>query len=620
MVSIIYGAATAFAQTDVKKLVAYSSVSHMGFAMLGIASATAAGLNGAMAVNISHGLTTGMLFLMVGMVYERTHTRQIAELSGVAGQMPVIAGLIAFASFASMGLPGLSGFVGEFLSLLGGWQSAVIPSWYILVASLGVLLGAAYMLWMLQRVVFGSAEHRGGRSARRDQARAARRGAADRADRGHRHLLDRAAAVHRPGHAGPLESAGWLGDRLRPPHPRAADPGRGVLGAVRRAPAGGDRGSAWVGAALALLAGASPQSRRPVRPLFGGMLVFDGPARFASTGVALLAAIWLLWTAGRATGRIREAVALSLFSATGAMLMAAAGELVTLVLALELATMPAYVLIGYRRMRLDGLEGALKYFLLSMLTSLVMLYGMSFLYGVTGTTIISEFDLSAAGTVGVLAVLLTFVGLFAKLSAAPFHYWAPDAYAGAEPWTVAFVSTVPKLTAVVALVRLTSAVGPTAPALGPALLIAAVASMVLGNLAALTQTDIRRMMAYSGVAHTGYLLLAVSTLTAAGYASAVFYVLAYSLPSLGVMLVVAEEGTEIVGLRGALEAASRDRVDDGDHARVAGGHPAARRVLRQAVPVRGRARRRAGRVGRRCGGDERRVGRLLPAHRARVVP
>jgi NADH-quinone oxidoreductase subunit M len=155
VVSIIYGAATAFAQTDVKKLVAYSSVSHMGFAMLGIASATAAGLNGAMAVNISHGLTTGMLFLMVGMVYERTHTRQIAELSGVAGQMPVIAGLIAFASFASMGLPGLSGFVGEFLSLLGGWQSAAIPSWHVLVASFGVLLGAAYMLWMLQRVVFG---------------------------------------------------------------------------------------------------------------------------------------------------------------------------------------------------------------------------------------------------------------------------------------------------------------------------------------------------------------------------------------------------------------------------------------------------------------------------------
>jgi NADH-quinone oxidoreductase subunit M len=155
VVSIVYGAAVAFAQTDAKKLVAYSSVSHMGFAMLGIASGTAAGLNGAMAVNISHGLTTGMLFFMVGMIYDRAHTRQISELSGVAGQMPVIAGLLAFASFASMGLPGLSGFVGEFLSLLGAWISTGVPAWMVVVAGLGVLFGAAYMLWMLQRVAFG---------------------------------------------------------------------------------------------------------------------------------------------------------------------------------------------------------------------------------------------------------------------------------------------------------------------------------------------------------------------------------------------------------------------------------------------------------------------------------
>jgi NADH-quinone oxidoreductase subunit M len=155
VVSIIYGAAVAFAQADVKKLVAYSSVSHMGFAMLGIASGTVAGLNGAMAVNISHGLITGMLFLMVGMVYDRTHTRQISELSGLAGQMPVIAGLMAFASFASMGLPGLSGFIGEFLSLMGAWLSEAVPAWMVVVAAIGVLLGAAYMLWMLQRVVFG---------------------------------------------------------------------------------------------------------------------------------------------------------------------------------------------------------------------------------------------------------------------------------------------------------------------------------------------------------------------------------------------------------------------------------------------------------------------------------
>jgi NADH-quinone oxidoreductase subunit M len=154
MISIVYGAAVAFAQTDIKKLVAYSSVSHMGFAMLGIAAGTAIGLSGAMAVGFSHGLISGMLFLMVGQVYDRAHTREISQLSGLAGQMPVIAGLLAFASIASMGLPGLSGFIGEFLSLLGAWQSD-LARWIVLVSSLGVLLGAAYMLWMIQRVILG---------------------------------------------------------------------------------------------------------------------------------------------------------------------------------------------------------------------------------------------------------------------------------------------------------------------------------------------------------------------------------------------------------------------------------------------------------------------------------
>ncbi|HEY5540621.1 MAG TPA: NADH-quinone oxidoreductase subunit M [Coriobacteriia bacterium] len=154
MISIVYGAAVAFAQTDIKKLVAYSSVSHMGFAMLGIASGTAVGLNGAMAVSFSHGLIAGMLFLMVGQVYDRAHTREISQLSGLAGQMPVIAGLLAFASIASIGLPGLSGFVGEFMSLLGAWQSD-LARWIVLASSMGVLLGAAYMLWMIQRVILG---------------------------------------------------------------------------------------------------------------------------------------------------------------------------------------------------------------------------------------------------------------------------------------------------------------------------------------------------------------------------------------------------------------------------------------------------------------------------------
>jgi len=154
-ISIIYGAAVAFAQTDLKKLVAYSSVSHMGFVMLGLASLTPEGVNGAVVVMIAHGLITGMMFLMVGMVYERTHTRMIADISGVSKAMPVAGGLLAFASFASLGLPGLAGFPGEFLSLLGAWKSDMFAHGYVIASAVGVLLAAAYMLWMVQRVVLG---------------------------------------------------------------------------------------------------------------------------------------------------------------------------------------------------------------------------------------------------------------------------------------------------------------------------------------------------------------------------------------------------------------------------------------------------------------------------------
>ncbi len=154
-VSIVYGAALAFAQKDLKKLVAYSSVSHMGFVMLGIAAGTAEGISGAVAVMFSHGVITGMLFLLVGMVYERTHTRMIEDVSGLSVQTPVAGGLLAFASFASLGLPGLSGFVGEFLSLLGAWKSELVPAGWVVVSAVGVLLAAAYMLSVVQRVVLG---------------------------------------------------------------------------------------------------------------------------------------------------------------------------------------------------------------------------------------------------------------------------------------------------------------------------------------------------------------------------------------------------------------------------------------------------------------------------------
>jgi NADH-quinone oxidoreductase subunit M len=156
VIAIVYGALVSLVQKDLKKLVAYSSVSHMGFVTAGIFAAiavvgNAAGMEGAILVMFSHGLLTGALFLMVGYLYERTHTRQIADMAMLARPLPILAGFFLFFAFGSAGLPGLSGFVGEFLSLLGLF---VYSHWLAAVAATGVILAAAYLLWMFQRTMF----------------------------------------------------------------------------------------------------------------------------------------------------------------------------------------------------------------------------------------------------------------------------------------------------------------------------------------------------------------------------------------------------------------------------------------------------------------------------------
>jgi NADH-quinone oxidoreductase subunit M len=152
VVGIIYGAVVAIVQPDLKRLVAYSSVSHLGFIVLGTFALTSGSLQGAVMQNVNHGLTTGALFLLVGMIYERRHTKQIAELDGLQKSMPVYAGFFLFMSFASIGLPGLNGFVGEFLVLIGSYVT--LPALTV-AAALGVILAAVYLLWAYQRVFTG---------------------------------------------------------------------------------------------------------------------------------------------------------------------------------------------------------------------------------------------------------------------------------------------------------------------------------------------------------------------------------------------------------------------------------------------------------------------------------
>ncbi|MBI4427845.1 MAG: NADH-quinone oxidoreductase subunit M [Ignavibacteriales bacterium] len=156
VVGIIYGALVAMVQTDIKKLVAYSSVSHLGFVVLGIFAMTEEGIQGAIIQMVNHGLSTGALFLLVGMIYDRTHTRTISDFGGVAKLMPVYATFFLVISLSSIGLPGLNGFVGEFLVLLGAFKSAVLGTYaYAAIAGIGVILSAVYLLWMYQRVMLG---------------------------------------------------------------------------------------------------------------------------------------------------------------------------------------------------------------------------------------------------------------------------------------------------------------------------------------------------------------------------------------------------------------------------------------------------------------------------------
>ena len=151
VIGIVYGALVALVQPDFKKLVAYSSVSHLGFVMLGIFAMTVESMQGALIVTISHGVSTGALFLLIGMIYERRHTRQIEDFGGIAKVMPIFAVFLTIVALSSIGVPGTNGFVGEFLVLVGSFPT---QPWYAFVAATSVIFAAAYLLWAVQRIIY----------------------------------------------------------------------------------------------------------------------------------------------------------------------------------------------------------------------------------------------------------------------------------------------------------------------------------------------------------------------------------------------------------------------------------------------------------------------------------
>src|SRR5262249_47437044 len=163
VIGILYGAWVSTVQPDIKKLVAYSSVSHLGFVMLGIFTLTPQGMVGGVIQMINHGLSTGALFLLVGMIYERRHTRLITDFGGLWAVVPAFSAIFMLTVFSSVGLPGLNGFVGEFLILVGAFQ---VDRVLAAVATTGIIFAAVYLLWMYQRVIFGEVTHAENRALR----------------------------------------------------------------------------------------------------------------------------------------------------------------------------------------------------------------------------------------------------------------------------------------------------------------------------------------------------------------------------------------------------------------------------------------------------------------------
>jgi NADH-quinone oxidoreductase subunit N len=301
---------------------------------------------------------------------------------------------------------------------------------------------------------------------------------------------------------------------------------------------------------------------------FQNMAAADGYSLFLNlvflitAGLAILISIEYVIREGMAVG---EYYALLLLATAGMMLMGAATDLIIIFLALEILSIPLYVLTGLNRTRLESGEAALKYFLLGAFASGFFLYGIALTYGATGTTnlagIVGFLGNVSAGPYLYIALGLLLVGLAFKVALVPFHMWVPDVYQGAPTSVAAFMSVGAKAAGFAALARVLLYAFPTlASSWAVPLAALAVLSMTLGNLAAIAQSDIKRMLAYSSIAHAGYILVGVVAANEAGAAGILFYLLAYALMNVGAFataIVVGKRREPGVGIADYAGLASR---------------------------------------------------------------
>ncbi|MDR7408409.1 MAG: NADH-quinone oxidoreductase subunit N [Armatimonadota bacterium] len=317
---------------------------------------------------------------------------------------------------------------------------------------------------------------------------------------------------------------------------------------------------AWLVVGVLALSAAAAPLWRSGEAAFGTLYARDAlgnalqAVALAVAGVGLLLARDYLVRTGLDRG---EYYALVLLSTVGAMLMVASQDLLFLFVALETLSLPLYVLAGFARDSHRSQEASLKYFLLGSFASALLLYGVALVYGVTGGTALSRLAEADASFPLLVGLGLLVVGLGFKAAVVPFHAWAPDVYEGAPVPAVAFMSVVAKVGAVGALLRILPATVPhLLSAWQPLLAALSAATMVVGNLAALRQTNLKRMLAYSSVAHAGYLLIGVAAGSDAGVWSAVYYLAVYGAMNLGAFGVLTfleragVEADEVEDLRG----------------------------------------------------------------------
>lgn len=294
----------------------------------------------------------------------------------------------------------------------------------------------------------------------------------------------------------------------------------------------------------AALATAFLDISRPINTAFSDMIVVGGVNSFGAV-VVLLGALFSTVISKEYLTAIQhnlgEVYGLILFASVGMLVLAASNDLLMAFIGLETMSVCLYVLAGLVREQKTGMEAALKYFMLGAFSTGFFLYGIALIYGATGSTTLPE--IAAANASGPLfwaGVALLFVGFFFKVSAVPFHMWTPDVYQGAPTSITSFMATASKSATFIALILILSRALPdTVGTWSTVLQVIAILTMILGNLIALAQDNVKRMLAYSSIAHAGYILVGLSTGTTEGYSAVFYYLFAYTVMNVGAFGVVA---------------------------------------------------------------------------------